>query len=138
MQAARHVLLAAVVAVIAAFAAAPAHAVNECKVTLGHHAGSGAARKDSTRDESLDIGQSRSFALDGMNFVRNHGPHDIRITLDGLPPRRLAKGEVDPPVGFYLVPATLRSLQCLPAAVRSGLSDRMVTDVVAAERGTAP
>jgi hypothetical protein len=110
---------AAIVLALFAMAAADAAAIDECTVTYGHHVGRGAARVDYTVTERLAAGESRRLRVPDLNFVRNHGPHDLRVAFAGGAPRRLAKGEIDPPAGYYLQAAALETLTCLPAMRQS-------------------
>lgn len=100
---------------LCALTAAEAAAVDACTVSYGHHVGRGASRIDYTVVEKLAAGESRRLRVADLNFVRNHGPHGLRVGFAGAVLRQLAKGEVDPPVGYYLQATVLEALTCLPA-----------------------
>jgi hypothetical protein len=93
-------------------------------VTIGHF-GDGAARHTPLATTAvLSVGDVSLQTLDWIDFVRNDGPHDIRITLDRAPPRQLARGETAPASGRFRHRTTLSRIECRPersAALPRGL-----------------
>jgi hypothetical protein len=45
--------------------------------------------------------------------VRNAGPHDVRLSFDGLPPRVLQRGQTEPDQGVLVRGVHLRRMECL-------------------------
>lgn len=111
-----------VVGALLAIAAFPARATDECKVVISHFGDGAARRTPMVTTTTLSVGDTTQQTFDWIEFLRNEGPHDVRVTFDGAPPRQLARNESAPPTGRYRDRVLLRRIECLPA--RSASLDR--------------
>ncbi len=101
-----------------------AHAVNECRVEYGYHTGTGINRQDKTETVFIDAGGSKAVNRSQMNYVKSLKDHQVKAILQGAATMTLGKNQVNPAVGFYLAPVTLKTLQCLTqsSAQQSGFA----------------
>ena len=100
------------------FAAAlgtPARAANECRVDVVFSEGADAARREHSVVLVISIGDVLPRPIARLNFVRNEGPHDVRLIFDRLPPLQLMRGQAEPKVGSFQTEVGLKSIECLPA-----------------------
>ncbi|MDZ7653698.1 MAG: hypothetical protein U5L03_14685 [Burkholderiaceae bacterium] len=126
---------------LAAAAAGPVWAANECKVEYGFFTGSGMNRQDQTTTVNMNAGQTLSVNRSNMNFVRNTGSNKVDVTLTGAISNNftLDKNQRNPANGFYLTPVTLLKLLCTQGAVVSAPStpEQLVNQLKQANAGVS-
>jgi hypothetical protein len=110
----RPVVAIALAAVLACSPAA-AQAANECRVTISHFGDGSHRRTPLTTVATLDVGDVSVQELDWLDYVRNEGPHDVRVSFSGAPGRQMARGQTDPATGRYSGRVKLLRLECLPS-----------------------
>ncbi len=95
--------------------ATPAWAANECRVEYGYHTMSGLVRTDRTATVNLDLGESKTFNQDRMNYVKNMKNTQVKVGLQGALQNNftLPGNGANPVAGFYLSPTTLKKLECM-------------------------
>jgi hypothetical protein len=108
-------LLSLAAALLAASFGTPAAAANECRVSVGFHDGANPARREQMVTLVLSVGDVLPGSIARLAFVRNEGPHDVRLVFDGLPPLQLMRGQADPKLGSFATEVALKSVECLPA-----------------------
>jgi hypothetical protein len=129
------------VAVATCLLAGAAHAANECKVEYGYHTGSGFTRQDQRKTIDLDSGETRTINQLQMNYVKNLYDHKVQVALAGALNNNfsLNRNQVDPPLGYYLTPVTLKSLKCLATSSDAALGspEQLIASFKAASRSAS-
>lgn len=67
----------------------------------------------------LRVGEISRSRLGPRVRIVNDGPHDVRISFDGLAPRLLAAGQAEPANGRLPPPVVVTAIECLPSRAGS-------------------
>jgi hypothetical protein len=115
----RFVVGALAAGLFAGVSGTPVLAANECRVSVGFHEGADAARRERSLRFVISVGDVLPRAIARLSFVRNEGPHDVRLMFDRLPPLQLMRGQAEPKLGNFPTEVGLKSIECLPAITHS-------------------